>query len=265
MKVRLRFVHLVPALVALLLCAGMADAQAVPSTSRGQTVRGRVLDRNSGEPIAGASVRVVEEAGNAAVQGQSDVMGGFVISLPVAGTYRFTAVRIGFATFTSSPVVVAAGAVVDVELRMSPVAVALDSIAVSVRQVPPFRDQRAARFWDRADRNRGNFVTPDQINALPGARASDFLRQMPRVYMAGDGIRGTTVELGFSAARRCTPTLYIDGIRRRLQPGERLDDYVDRPKLWAIEVYPRSADAPPELPPDDNIQCGVVAIWTRNA
>jgi hypothetical protein len=264
MKVR-RLIRLASPIVALLLCAGALAAQAVPSTSRVQTVRGRVLDRNTGEPIAGAAVRVVEEAGNAAVSGQSDAMGGFNIRLPIAGTYRFTAERIGFATFTSSPVEVAAGAVVDVELRMTPVAVTLEAVDVNVRQVPPFRDQRASRFWERADRNRGNFITPDQINGLPGARASDFLRQLPRVFIAGDGIRGTNVELGFSAARRCTPTLYIDGIKRRLQPGERLDDYVDRPKLWAIEVYPRAADAPPELPPDDNILCGVVAIWTRNA
>lgn len=265
MKVRFRFSRLALMLAALLLCAGTLAAQAVPSTSRVQTVRGRVLDRATGEPIAGASVRVVEESGNAAVTGQSDAVGGFTIRVPIAGTYRFTAERIGFATFTSNPVVVGAGAVVDVELRMSAVAVALDSIAVNARPIPPFRDRRAGRFWERADRNRGNFVTPDQINALPGTRASDFLRQMPRVYITGDGVRGTTVQLGFSSARRCTPTLYIDGRRRRLQPGERLDDLVDRPKLWAIEVYPRSSDAPDELPPDDNIQCGVIAIWTRNA
>lgn len=265
MKVRPRLLHLVPALVALLLCAGTLASQAVPSASRVQTVRGRVLDSSTGEPIAGASVRVVEEQGNAAVSGQSDAMGGFNIRLPLAGTYRFTAERIGFATFTSGPVEVAAGAVVDVELRMTAVALTLEAVDVNARPVPPFRDRRASRFWERVDRNRGTFITPDQINALPGSRATDFLRHLPRVYIAGDGVRGTTVEFGFSAARRCTPTLYIDGIKRRIQPGERLDDYVDRPKLWAIEVYPRAADAPPELPPDDNITCGVVAIWTRNA
>jgi hypothetical protein len=160
---------------------------------------------------------------------------------------------------------VAAGATADVEVQMASTTLALDSVAVRVRQVPPFRDQRAARFWERHDRARGNYLTPEQIAMRRGQRTEDLLRDMPSVYLAGDYFHGSDVQLGVGAARRCKPTLYIDGIRRQLMQGERLDDYVDRPRLWAIEVYPRAADAPADLPPHDNMLCGVIAIWTLHA
>jgi hypothetical protein len=257
MKYRLR-----PSLLALLalLCAGALHAQ--PTL---QTVRGRVVDANTGEPVPTASIRVVEDQGNAAVSGQTDVVGRFSIRVPIAGTYHVTAERIGFRVSTSDPVVVAAGATVDVEVRMAPSAVALDSVGVRVRQTPNFRDPRAARFYERMDRMRGTYLTPEQIAAKPGMRAADLLRDMRTVHVESDYIRGTVLQVGVSSLRRCTPTLYIDGRRRRLEEGERLDDIVDRQRLWAIEVYAEPEDAPSELPPDDNFRCGVVVIWTRSA
>lgn len=261
MKCRLR--SIVPAALALalaLLCAGALHAQ--PTL---QTVRGRVVDASTNTPVSTASIRVVEESGNAAVTGQTDFGGRFNIRLPIAGTYRVTVERIGYAVFTSEPIAVAAGANVEVEARMTPVAVALETVGVNVRQTPPFRDRRAATFWDRADRGRGTYLTPEQIAARRGVGTTDLLRDLEGVYLDGDPTRGTRLLIGVSALRRCRPTLYIDGLRRRIEEDERLDDYVDRKNLWAIEIYADASDAPPELPPDDNFYCGVVAIWTRNA
>lgn len=257
MTVRLR-----PAVAStLLLLALLAGARGV-SAQTVQTLRGRVVDAATNEPIASASVRALEESGEASVGGRTDALGVFSIRAPVAGTYRLTAERIGFATFTSDPVVVTAGASVEVVLRMRSTALTLDSVGVRVRQVPPFRDQRARAFWDRVDRRRGAFMTPERISGLPGARTSDFLRQMPEVFTGG--FQGETLQLGTAASRRCIPTIYVDGRKRPMYPGERLDDMLDRRKLWAIEVYPRAADAPPELPPD-NLTCGVVVFWTLDA
>ncbi|HST57775.1 MAG TPA: carboxypeptidase-like regulatory domain-containing protein [Longimicrobium sp.] len=251
-----------PLLLALLALLSAGALHAQPSL---QTVRGRVVDAATNQPVSTASVRVVEESGEAAVTGQTDFGGRFNIRLPIAGTYRVTAERIGFAVQTSEPFVVARGANVDVELRMTPVAVALESVNVRVRETPPFRDARAARFWERADRRRGVYLTPEQIAGKPYVATTDLLRDMQGIYLEGDPTRGTQLYLGVSAIRRCVPTLYIDGLRRRIEQDERLDDYVDRKNLWAVEVYAEPSDAPSELPPDDNFRCGVVVIWTRNA
>lgn len=251
-----------PLLLALvaLLYAGAAHAQ--PTL---QTVRGRVVDANTNQPVSTAAIRVVEETGQAAVMGQTDFGGRFNIRVPIAGSYRITAERIGYAVYTSDVIPVAAGANVEVEVRMRAVALTLDSVGVRVRQTPDFRDPRAARFWERADRGRGVYLTPEQIQGRPYVATTDLMRDMRGVFLDGDPTRGTRLYIGASLLRRCAPTLYIDGLRRRIEEDERLDDYVDRKNLWAIEIYPEPSDAPPELPPDDNFYCGVVAIWTRNA
>lgn len=246
---------------AALLCAGALHAQ--PTL---QTIRGRVVDANNNTPVATAALRMVEESGNAAVTGQTDFGGRFSIRVPIAGTYRVTAERIGFSVTTSDPVVVAAGANVEVEVRMEPAAVALESVGVRVRQTPPFRDPRAARFWERHDRNRGIYITPEQIQARRAVTTTDLLRETRGVLIGGDRFHGgQPVLLGVSSIRACRPTLYIDGRRRPMANDERLEDFIDREKLWAIEIYPEAYEAPSELPPDDNFRCGVVAIWTRNA
>lgn len=251
-----------PLALALLALLSASALHAQPSL---QTVRGRVVDAATNQPVSTASVRVVEESGQAAVTGQTDFGGRFNVRVPIAGSYRVTAERIGYAVYTSDVIAVARGANVEVDVRMTAVALALDSVGVRVRQTPPFRDARAGRFWERADRRRGTYLTPDQIAGRPYVGTTDLLRDMQNIYLEGDPNRGTRLFIGSSAIRRCVPTLYIDGRRRKIEEDERLDDYVDRKNLWAVEIYPEAADAPSELPPDDNFFCGVVAIWTRNA
>lgn len=237
-----------------LLFAGALHAQS------GQTIRGRVVDRNTGEPVPTVSIRITEASGDVSVTGQTNPVGQFTIRVPIAGTYTVTAERIGYSVFTSGPVPVATGATVDVEVRMAPVAVALDSVGVRVRQTPPFRDARARTFYDRVERGRGVYLTPEQIALQRGVQTADLLRHMRSMNVDGTGER---ISMGVSATRRCTPTFYINGYRRRLY--ERLSDYIDRERLWAIEVYTAPEDAPPQFPPDDNPRCGVVVIWTLDA
>jgi hypothetical protein len=251
MKIPVR--PLIAAVLALLF-AGALQAQT------GQTIRGRVVDRNTGEPVPTVSIRIVEASGDVSVTGQSNPVGQFSIRVPIAGTYTVTAERIGYSVFTSGPVQVATGGVVDVEVRMAPAVLALDSVGVRVRRTPDFRDERAREFYTRMDRGRGSYLSPEQIAQRRGIQTGDLLRTMRNVNVDG---RGENISMGISAARRCTPTYYINGHRRRLY--ERLEDVVDRSRLWAIEVYPAPHDAPPEFPPDNNPRCGVIVIWTLDA
>jgi hypothetical protein len=245
-----------PSLLAVLalLFAGALQAQST------QTIRGRVVDRNTGEPVPTVSIRIVEASGDVSVTGQTNPAGQFSIRVPIAGTYTVTAERIGYSVFTSGPVPVGAGATVEVEVRMAPATLALDSIGVRVRRTPDFRDARARDFYTRMDRGRGSYLSPEQIAQRRGIQTPDLLRTLRNVNVDGTG---ENISMGISAARRCTPTYYINGFRRRLY--ERLNDIVDRERLWAIEVYPSPQDAPREFPPDNNPRCGVIVIWTLDA
>lgn len=236
-----------------LLVAGVLHAQRPE-----QAIRGRVTDRGTGEPVAGVSIRVTDATGTTAT-GQSDPAGLFLVRLPGEGRWTVTAERIGYANFTSPPVEVAAGVTLEVQVRMAPAVLALDSVGVRVRRTPPFRDARARQFYDRMERAGGRFITPDQIAERDGMRSADMLRHMPGMDVRGD----ERLMMGSTRRTRCVPTVYINGVPRILQ--ESLDDYVDRERLWGMEIYRESYDAPPGFPPVHNMRCGVIIVWTLDA
>jgi hypothetical protein len=158
----MRFRKAPPLLAALaLLFAGALHAQSA-------TLRGRVMDGGTGEPIASASIRVSGCGGS--VTGRSDQAGLFSIPLPAAGTYTVKAQRLGYSEFISPPVDVAAGATVEVQVRMTTATVALDSVDVSVRHVPEFRDPRAGQFYARMEAGRGVYLRRSRSpsGATPG-------------------------------------------------------------------------------------------------
>ncbi|HEX6040798.1 carboxypeptidase-like regulatory domain-containing protein [Longimicrobium sp.] len=240
------------ALIALLL-SGAIHAQ-----DPGPAIRGRVVDRGTGEPIASVAIRVTDADG-AVATGQSNQAGLFSIRLPGAGTWTVAAERIGYADFTSPPVDVAPGAVLEVQVRMAPATLALDSVDVRVRRTPPFRDARARQFYDRMERAGGRFITPEQIAERRGMRSADMLRHVPGMDVRGD----ENLIMGSTPRTRCRPTIYINGVARILYGS--VDDYVDRSRLWGVEVYREPYDAPPGFPPVHNNRCGVIVIWTLDS
>src|SRR5690349_3327325 len=76
---------------AALLCAGHAGAEPAPDTqTETATVAGRLV--NSGEPVAGATVRALDTAGTAAGSGESGEDGRWKFDVPV-GSYTFEVVQ----------------------------------------------------------------------------------------------------------------------------------------------------------------------------
>lgn len=116
-----------PARSALLLALLLAAA-AVPA--RAQSVQGRTVDRETLQPVSDASVALLDVAGTAVATARSGANGVFRITAPQAGEYRLTASRLGYRTMLSATVQLAVGQVVEVEARISPQAVALDTATV---------------------------------------------------------------------------------------------------------------------------------------
>ena len=112
-----------PALLLALIAAFPAGAQ---------TVQGRAVDRDTQQPVGDASVVLVDAEGDAVATGRTRADGSFRLTAPGPGEYRLTASRIGYRTMLSAAVPLAAGQVVDVEARISPSPVALDTTTVRV-------------------------------------------------------------------------------------------------------------------------------------
>lgn len=109
-------------------------AAALPAHA--QTVQGRAVDRATQQPIADASVALLDESGTVVATTRSGPDGAFSVTALSPGEYRVTAVRLGYRQMLSAPVQLDDGAVVEVEARMGAEAVALDTVAVQGRARP---------------------------------------------------------------------------------------------------------------------------------
>jgi Carboxypeptidase regulatory-like domain len=248
----LRLSSLAAILVAL-VAAGPAAAQ---------VLHGRVTDAADGSPVAAAYVSALDGTGAAVASTASGGDGRFELPLPAAGAYRLQVSRVGYRTGISPAVSIEAGDRMEVDLSLRANAVELEAVQATGRVTPPFRDQRARRFFERMDRGRGRYISPEQVQEMDAARTSDLLRTIPGVNFS-TGLGSAGLRLGGNS-RGCTPILYIDGYRFQPYPGWRLDDHVASPDVWAIEVYMYATDIPPDLPRDVG-RCGIVMIWRHGS
>jgi len=118
-----------------------------------QTVQGQVLERNSGGPVEGALVLLLDEA--SATQGGylTNPMGRFLIRAPGPGRYEVRAERIGYETATSASFVLAPGETVNLRLEVAEAPILLEELRVEGQQrcvVRPGDGMELARVWEEA-------------------------------------------------------------------------------------------------------------------
>lgn len=97
-------------------------------------VRGHVIEAGSGEPIATATVTIVDGSGTAVAASVTDAGGGFLLAVLGSGTYRLKAERLGYTTAERGPLMLSVGDTVDVDVSMIVAPLLLDQILVSVRR-----------------------------------------------------------------------------------------------------------------------------------
>ena len=100
----------------------------------GQTVQGRVLVLPSETPAAGALVALVDSADRDVARAATTSSGGFSLTAPRAGSYRVFVRQIGWQTWRSQPIALAAGASQSVVLRVDPEPYALPTLTVEARR-----------------------------------------------------------------------------------------------------------------------------------
>ncbi len=218
-------------------------------------VRGRVLDRSSGDPIARAIVSLEER-----VMALTAADGGFAIDELSPGTYQFTVRRLGFEPAHASLEVDDSDRQADLTIFLEPLTLQLDPVTVlgeegsRVLQLEDFYERRAFGF--------GHFLTRADIEKRGTARVRDLFQLIPN-FWTGRG-------------RGCQPSLFLDGLRlrgdaktvlnifRRTDVLDMLEFLISVGDIAGIEIYA----GPSQVPARFNMTSGgcpgrAIVVWTR--
>ena len=126
---------------------------ALPHTSHGQTVQGRLLEAGVGSPVEGALVLLLDEAGQDQDGYLSNAAGRFLLKAPNPGRYTVRAERIGFETVTSEAFQLASGQTLGIDLEMSLAPILMEELRVEGNRrcvVRPEEGMALASLWDEA-------------------------------------------------------------------------------------------------------------------
>lgn len=122
------------------------------SPAHAQTVRGLLTERDSGTPIEGAMVWLLDARGRR-TGALTDSLGRFFLRAPAAGRYTALAERIGYVDAASDTFDVGADEFVDVRIDAEPRAIPLAALVAEGDQrceIRPAEGLRSARLWEEA-------------------------------------------------------------------------------------------------------------------
>jgi hypothetical protein len=221
---------------------------------RAQSIRGLLLDAESGAVISAATMVLLTEDSVAVGNVVTDPGGAFLLAAPRPGAYRLQAQRLGYRAATTPPLDLEARDTIEVEFRLSTQAVVLQPLRVVAYSQHPGRV--LGGFHERAARGGfGTFITREQIEQRHPVYASDLIRTVPGIQVVPTWWgRAVVLMRGW-----CVPQIYLDGMRIRTSS---IDDLVSPMDLEGIEIYRSAAEAPAELVGPGGA-CGVLALWTR--
>lgn len=228
-------------------------ALSLPSAMDAQSIRGRLLDAESGAAIASGTLILLSEDSVPVGNALTDSSGAFLLTAPRSGAYRLQAQRIGYRTSATPAIELEDRDTLVVEYRLSTQAVVLKPLTVTATSRRPAG--ALGGFYQRAERRAfGTFITREQIDQRHAIHASDLLLTVPGVQVVPTRWgRAVVLMRGW-----CVPQIYLDGMRIRTSS---IDDLVSPIDLEGIEVYRSPAEAPAQLAGAGS--CGVVALWTR--
>ena len=272
----------------LSVVASVAAAASVAPLSA-QTIRGTLMDLETGTPIDLGLVVMFTQQGDSIGLSVTDEQGRFSLTAREPGSFILLASALGYKETPAGVFELGEGGVMDVEYRIAPDPVALDELVVSLNR--PIVEHRLVRngYIRRMQRGLGAFVTPHDIEESPATSTEDLLAHVPGIRVAD--IRtvqltdsdsavsitprsdlGQTVEIRSPTGGWCSPTVYLDGARVPYAtdglaggPAMTLSSYAPLGTVQAVEVYRRAAEIPPEYSiGPGNRACGVLVLWTRD-
>jgi hypothetical protein len=242
-------------------------ALAAPRAAHAQRVDGQLRDAETGAPIVGATLGLLDAQGQAVATAQSGPRGLFTLRAPQPGLYRIQASRLGYRQATSGTVDLTAGTEIEVELRLSSDAVRLDPLTVT--GIPRYERLEQSGFYSRRDQfgpdglKSAIFLEQHDIERMNAFQVNDIFDHVP-------GVR--THRGGITMRRDCTPAIVVNGVLSTQGIGPLMPPgisgargsrrQVSTPRsLVGVEVY--TGSAVPSQWMADAAGCGVIMYWTK--
>lgn len=240
-----------------LIMAVVATTLAVQPASA-QDFVGRIMDADTGEPLPGVHVVLMDTERREYGSVVSDDDGHFLLPVPGAGEWRISATRIGYDAVLSDPVTVEAGERVEVEFQLVVEPVPLETLMVRLRSLRPQTD--VDRFYERMEGGGfGRFISRDDIERTHAYSVTNLLYMKGGVRVAqGAGPGKPTLRMHDG----CVPAVFIDGLQiNEFDTNESPDYWLHPASIEGVEIYPFGAFGPPGY--YDRRGCGLILVWTR--
>lgn len=213
---------------------------------------GRIVDGETGSPVAGVEVRL-QGVDRPAVVSAAD--GRFTLGNVPALIHQIEFSHVAYGT-QSQLVNVPHGRTVVLEVKLRPSAIELEGITVQAELRNRALEERG--YYRRATMGFGRFFDEDEVASAP---LSGLLREVPRLRLARAGGGSFSYIPVFERGHRsCVPIILIDERPIRLR-GWALEELVDVRNIAAMEVYqPNNTPGQFQRAMSD---CGAIVIWTR--
>lgn len=214
----------------------------VGAPAAAQLVTGKVIEEGTERPVSGAEIELTDTLGVKRAAVIADTAGEFRLTAPLPGVYRLRVAHIAYATLETKPVHAEANVEIELELRLSPTAVALEPLRVVGRSM--YNAGWLQEYYDRASATRrsgvGRVFFRDDVERENVPVVSGFL-----MYLMPRG--------------GCRPTLFVDGLE--VQDAQHLNMIMQPDMLEGVELYNNAAFLPHRYA--NRGHCAVALFWTR--
>jgi hypothetical protein len=230
----------------------------VPRPASAQAVLGRVVDDATAFPVAGASITLNDDGGQVVGRAITDASGRFVIEAEAPGRYTVQATAVGYHDVTTTGLHLERNRLLDVELRLPPAAMAIESVVVTV--TPRLGSLTRVGFYERQRLGFGRFIDRNAIEERRAISTLDLLTGIPgvRIGYSRDGRRYVQMRGAMGLTGMCRPSVYLDGFPMQWFD---LDSDIRPYDLEGVEVYRGSAGTPMQF--SGGSACGAIVLWTR--